>query len=86
MLLSTVVYKIECLRCKSSNIWQTSQILLRRTREHLGSRGAVRAHLNRCAVNDLNECENVSVIGYSPILCKLMTLEAPFFLTSLNQQ
>ena len=78
MLLSNVVYKIDCPRCKSSYIGQTSRILLRRTREHLGNRGIVRAHLDKCGVDDLNECENVSVIGRSPTVSKLMTLEALF--------
>ena len=55
--LRDMVYKIDCPRCKSSYIGQTSRILLRRTREHLGNRGIVRAHLDKCGV-DHSSIEN----------------------------
>ena len=76
MHMSNVVYKLNCPRCKSSYVGQTSRHLLHRTREHLGSRGVMRAHLEMCGVSDLNELEDISIMGQSNVLCKLMTLEA----------
>ena len=36
----------------------------------------MRAHLETCGVSDLNELEDISIMGQSNVLCKLMTLEA----------
>ena len=38
----------------------------------------MRAHLDMCGVRDLNEMEDISILGHSNILCKLMTIEALF--------
>ena len=78
MHMSNVVYKLHCPRCNSSYVGQTSRHLLHRTREHLGSRGIMRAHLDMCGIRDINEEDDISILGHSNILCKLMTLEALF--------
>lgn len=87
--MSNVVYKLNYPRCNSSYVGQTSRHLLLRTREHLGSRGVMRAHLETYGVNDLNEFEDISIMGQSNMLCKLMTLEALYisqFKPSLNSK
>ena len=89
MHMSNVVYKLNCPRCNSSYVGQTSRHLLHRTREHLGNRGIMRAHLDMCGVRDLNEIDDISILGHSNILCKLMTIEALFInqlKPSLNQK
>ena len=89
MHMSNVVYKLNCPRCNSSYVGQTSRHLLHRTREHLGNRGIMRAHLDMCGVRDLNEMDDISILGHSNILCKLMTYEALFInqlKPSLNQK
>ena len=63
--------------------------MFHRTREHLGNRGIMRAHLDVCGVKDLNEMEDISILGHSNILYKLMTIEALFInqlKPSLNQK
>jgi len=89
MHMSNVVYKLNCPRCKSSYVGQTSRHLLHRTREHLGSRGIMRAHIDMCGVSDLDEKEDITILGHSNVLCKLMTLEALYInqvKPSLNQK
>ena len=49
----------------------------------------MRAHLDMCGVRDLNEIDDISILGHSNILCKLMTIEALFInqlKPSLNQK
>ena len=35
----------------------------------------MREHLKTCGVSDLNELEDISIMGQLNVLCKLMTLE-----------
>ena len=67
MHMSNVVYKLNCPRCKSSYVGQTSRHLLHRTREHLGSRGIMRAHMDMWGVRDLNKEIDISIMGHSNV-------------------
>ena len=49
----------------------------------------MRAHIDMCGVGDLYEREDITILGHSSVLCKLMTLEALFIdqvKPSLNQR
>ena len=74
MHMSNVVYKLNCSRCNYSYDGQTSHHLLHRTRAYLGNRGIMRAHLDMCGVRDMNEMEDISILGHSNVLCKLITI------------
>ena len=81
MLLSKVVYKLECPGCHASYVGQTVRHAGRRLREHLRSRGVMRAHLESCDYcNQIDVDENsvISILGKSSSLAKLLTLEALF--------
>ena len=73
MLKSNVVYEISCPRCKSSYVGQTSRHLQQRFREHMGSQGIIRHHLEECGVVASDDL--VRVIGKAKGE-RLLTLEA----------
>ena len=50
MLLSNVVYQLVCSGCESSYVGQTVRHLQSRVREHLGSRGTMKVHFEKCGV------------------------------------
>ena len=71
---SGVVYKIECSRCNSCYVGQTSRHLQTRFKEHLSS-GPVQQHFEDCDM-DLSE-EHISILGTtSKGEITLLTLEA----------
>ena len=81
MLLSKVVYKLDCPGCNASYVGQTVRHAGRRLREHLRSRGVMRAHLESCDYCnqiDIDENSFISILGKSSSLAKLLTLEALF--------
>ena len=74
LLKSRVVYKIECPRCTSCYVGQTSRHLQSRFKEH-ASNGPVKQHFNDCDV-ELNE-NCISILGTtSKGEVTLLTLEA----------
>ena len=76
-----MVYKLECPGCNASYVGQTIRHAGRRLREHLRSRGVMRAHLDSCEFcNDVDIDVNsvISILGQSSSLAKLLTLEALF--------
>ena len=81
MLLSKVVYKLDCPGCNASYVGQTVRHAGRRLREHLRSRGIMRAHLDTCESCkniDFDENDIISILGNSTSLVRLLTLEALF--------
>ena len=73
MLKSNVVYEISCPRCKSSYVGQTSRHLQQRFREHMGSQGMLRNHLDECGVVVSDDL--VKIVGKAKGK-RLLTLEA----------
>ena len=74
LLKSGVVYKIECPRCNSCYVGQTSRHLQTRFKEHVG-KGPVQQHFRDCDSVLSEEC--VSVLGAtSKGEVTLLTLEA----------
>ena len=78
MLLSNVVYKLNCPGCSASYVGQTARHLQRRVREHLGSRGTMKIHFEQCSVDPLTICEDdiVTVLDQCNSISKLLSLEA----------
>ena len=75
MLKSGVVYQLECPRCNSCYVGQTSRHLQSRFREHINNSGPVKHHLTKCDAK-LSE-ENVSILGSTNKgEMHLLTLEA----------
>ena len=58
MLLSNVVYQLVCSGCESSYVGQTVRHIQSRVREHLGSRGTMKAHFEKCGVCPSTFSEN----------------------------
>ena len=76
MLRSDVVYKIECPRCNSSYVGQTSRHMQQRYREHFGKNKLPKKHFDSCEIAPTYDC--VSILGHSKTDAKLLTPEALF--------
>ena len=77
MYKSNVVYQIECPRCKSRYVGQTSRQMQRRFTEHLDRAGPIKTHKTDCNVEFTTD--NVTLLGSTSRGEKyLLTLEALF--------
>ena len=77
MLKNNVVYKIECPRCNSSYVGQTSRHLQQRFKEHVGNKGPMKTHFENCEITPSNNI--VSILGKMDRGDgRLLTLEALF--------
>ena len=75
MLRNNVVYQIQCPRCKSSYVGQTSRHLQQRFKEHIGNKGPIKSHFENCAITPTDD--NVSILGrMDKGDGRLLTLEA----------
>ena len=75
MIKSGVVYQLNCPRCDSCYVGQTSRHLRSRFREHINNSGPVKHHLTKCKTRMTEE--NVSVLGSTNKgEVHLLTLEA----------
>jgi len=74
-LKSGIVYKIECLRCLSCYVGQTSRHLLTRMKEHQKIQSPVGSHFMKCEV--AVTVDNIAIVASSTkSMAHLMTLEA----------
>ena len=74
MYKSGVVYKINCPRCSSCYVGQTSRHLQTRVKEHL-TNGPVKQHLSECGTKSTEE--DITILGAtSKGEITLLTLEA----------
>ena len=76
MFQSNVVYQIVCPGCNSSYVGQTTRQLQRRFKEHVGNKGPVKSHFEKCAITPDNDV--IKILGRSLTLPRLLTLEALF--------
>ena len=77
MMRSNVVYKIQCPRCNSCYVGQTSRQLQRRFSEHLTRKGPIKTHMAEC--HSTIDHRHVQIIGGTRRGDKqLLTLEALF--------
>ena len=73
-LKSGVVYEINCPRCSSCYVGQTTRHLLSRIREHSNKNAPVGNHFMKCNVNI--SFDDVKILTTSRYVTTLMTLEA----------
>ena len=77
MLRNNVVYKIQCPRCQSSYVGQTTRHLQQRFKEHIGNKGPVKTHFENCAITPTHDV--ISILGSMDRgEGRLLTLEALF--------
>ena len=77
MYKSHVVYQIQCPRCESRYVGQTSRQMQRRFTEHLQRAGPIKGHMDVCGVRFTQD--DITLLGST---CRgenyLLTLEALF--------
>ena len=77
VLLSNVVYQLKCPGCEASYVGQTVRHVQSRVREHLGSRGTMKVHFEKCGVCPSSFLEgSVKILHRNHSLPRLLTLEA----------
>ena len=78
IIFTNLIFKVQIFSgCESSYFRQTVRHIQSRVREHLGSRGTMKVHLEKCGVCPSTFSENsIKILHKSHSLSKLLALEA----------